>query len=75
LIKEDKIAAYQKKLNESYFIEDNGDEKPYSLEAIKSLLSSGEIKLSTKIKYGYETDKYLPVFSFEELNQDFKDFL
>jgi hypothetical protein len=75
LIKEEKIAAYQKKLNESYFIEDNGDEKPYSLKKIKSLLSSGEIKLSTKIKYGYETDKYLPVFSFEELNQDFKDFL
>jgi hypothetical protein len=70
-----RIAAYQKKLGESYFLEQDGGETPYSMEEIKNLMQTGDLKLNSKIKYGYENNDYKPVFSFEELNQDFKDFL
>jgi hypothetical protein len=72
---ENRILAYQEMLNESYFLEEENGEKPYSLEQVKQLMSNGKIRLSTKIKYGYDSTVYKPVFSFEELNQNYKDFI
>jgi hypothetical protein len=74
-IKKERVEAYQRKLNESYFVEEDGGEKPYSEDDIKDLMRQGELKLSSKIKYGYETEEYSPLFSFEEFNQDYKKFM
>ena len=63
------------KLNESYFFEGDSTEKPYSKEEIKSMLNTGSIRLSSKIKFGPNTKEFQSLHSFEEFNQDYRTFL
>jgi hypothetical protein len=68
-------AAEQKMRNESYFLEADQEGKAYSKDEVKALLSSGDIKMSTRIKLGADTELYQTILDFDEFNQGFKDFM
>jgi hypothetical protein len=77
-IKDESMAAYKMKLNESYFIEDEWEidkKEPYTIEQINDLLNKGDLTLTSKIKYSYDSTNFKPVLSFEEFKQKFNDFL
>ncbi len=69
----ERLKAHRQKLLESYFIEE--DEQPYSKDEILALLKEDKLKLTSKLKFGKLTEEYKTLISFEEFNQNFKDFL
>jgi flagellar biosynthesis component FlhA len=72
------LEEYQKVLKESYFIEtqiDAGDITPHTLKDIQQLIDQGELSLSSKIKFGYNTTKFKEIQTFKEFTGKFNNFM
>jgi len=72
------VEEYQKVLKESYFIEtqiDAGDITPHTLKDIQQLIDQGELSLSSKIKFGYNTSKFNEIQTFKEFTGKFNSFM
>ena len=73
-----KEAEYQKVLRESYFLEtqiDAGDITPHTLKDIQQLIDQGELSLSSKIKFGYNTTNFNEIQTFKEFTGKFNSFM
>ena len=72
------VEEYQKVLKENYFIEsqiDAGDITPHTLKDIQQLIDQGELSLSSKIKFGYNTSKFNEIQTFKEFTGKFNSFM